>query len=68
MSITSSLPCPEEGPFEQWFKTKGLRYFAKNHGSALGHEEYMYEAFSAGYKAALEAEFDANDISNAQDQ
>jgi len=40
--------------FENWFNTEGIRTYSKNHGTADGHKEYMYEAFMNGYKMALD--------------
>jgi hypothetical protein len=51
--MTTTSPA-EDTPFENWFNTKGLRTFSKNHGNAIGHKEYMNEAFNAGYNAALD--------------
>ena len=39
--------------FDEWFETIGVRTFAKDHGSADGHRQYMRVAFLDGYHLAL---------------
>lgn len=33
--------------FDDWYKTEGIRYFSKYHGSADGHKDYMLYAWNA---------------------
>jgi hypothetical protein len=40
--------------FDEWFNTIGIRTFAKGHGGADGHREYMKVAFLDGYHLALQ--------------
>jgi len=39
--------------FNDWYKTKGVRTFSKNHGTSDGHEDYMRTAFLDGYHLAM---------------
>ena len=39
--------------FEEWYDTKGIRTYSKDHGSAAGHREYMAAAFLDGFHTAL---------------
>jgi hypothetical protein len=39
--------------FNDWYNTKGVRTYSKDHGTADGHKEYMQVAFLDGYHLAM---------------
>ena len=43
-----------EDAFKDWYDTKGVRTYSKNHGTAKGHEDYARNAFLGGFHAGVD--------------